>query len=422
MVHFGVSFLSLLISPSSRWRGSAIMSITGGHPYLPSSSCDSYHPISSTMVHMSTVSPVLSFTLSSSKSSVTSATLATQQASSTIAGTIAMAESEAISSTSGVSLELVILQCYSNSIIHSYRCLQLVNRGAYDLTILILLIVLLLVGVLLVIYFLLRRVRKQQQRRMRDLEEGVVEVKEARAMRLLDDTLKGIPEWPRSSQFYHQDPIFGEFDVPSGVVPHPLFHPGIKRSRSIESPQPVRLQLPRHALSYPRFDRYPSSSGIATFSSYLNKPVSRSTTMQTRRPETPPPPSPVQEIIIMDSIPSRLRQVRSVWSFSAASEAPPSSPSVYSDHSGTCNTLQALTPLHPKGPLTRTILPPLTSVAFTTTQHLRAGRIATKTALPPSTAKNTNALTTSSSPSSTKHHTPINSKTNHTPCPVRSTG
>jgi hypothetical protein len=170
---------------------------------------------------------------------------------------------------------------------------------------------------------------------MRDLEEGVVEVKEARAMRLLDDTLKGIPEWPRSSQFYHPDPIFGEFDVPSGVVPHPLFHPGIKRSRSIESPQPVRLQLSRHALSYPRLDRYRSSSSVATFSSYLNKPVSWSTTMQTRRPETPPPPSPVQEIIIMDSIPSRLRQVRSVWSFSAASEAPPSSPSVYSTSSRT---------------------------------------------------------------------------------------
>jgi hypothetical protein len=67
----------------------------------------------------------------------------------------------------------------------------------------------------------------------------------------------------------------------------------------------------------------------------LNKPVSWSTTMQTRRPETPLPPSPVQEIIAMDSKPSRLRQVRSVWSFSAASEAPPSSTSVYSTSSRT---------------------------------------------------------------------------------------
>jgi len=207
---------------------------------------------------------------------------------------------------------------------------QVVDRGGYDLTILILLIVLLLVGVLLVIYFVLRRVRKQQQRRIRDLEEGVVEVEEARAMRFLDDTLKGIPDRTRSWQSHHSSPFFGEFDVPSGVVPHPLFHPGIKRSRSIESPQPIRLQLPRQALSYPRIQRYPSSSSIASFSSYLNKPMSPLTTMQTRRSETPPSPSPVKEIIMMASTPSHLRQVRSVWSFSATSTVPPSSPSVYS--------------------------------------------------------------------------------------------
>ena len=196
------------------------------------------------------------------------------------------------------------------------------------MTILILLIVLLLVGALLVVYLILRRFRKQQQRRMRNLEEGAIEIKEARAMRFLDDTLKGIPDRTRSWQSYHTSPFFGEFDVPSGVVPHPLFHPGIKRSRSIESPQPIRLQLPRQALSYPRLQRYPSSSSTASFSSFLNKPMSPSTTMQTRRPDTPTPPSPVKEIIT--STPSHVRQVRSVWSFSAASTVPPSSPSVYS--------------------------------------------------------------------------------------------
>ncbi|KAE9380953.1 hypothetical protein N431DRAFT_477768 [Stipitochalara longipes BDJ] len=267
-----------------------------------------------TMAPATTVSPrlVSSPTFTLLTPAVTPTTLSTQQASSSIVATIAVAQSQPTSSTSGLSLP------------------QIVDKGNYDLTILILLMVLLLVGVLLIIYFVLRRVRKQQQRRIRDLEEGAVEVKEARAMRFLDDTLKGIPERPRSWQSYNSSPFFGEFDVPSGIVPHPLFHPSIKRSRSIQSPQPIHLQLPRQGQSYPRLKRYPSSSSTASFSSYLNKPMSSSTTMQIRRPETPPPPSPVNEIIMMASTTSHLRQVRSVWSFSATSTVPPSSPSVYS--------------------------------------------------------------------------------------------
>jgi hypothetical protein len=149
-------------------------------------------------------------------------------------------------------------------------------------------------------------------------------------MRSLDDTLKGVSDRSGSWESYHSSPFSGKFNVPSGVVPHRLFHPGIKRSRSIQSPQPILLQLPRQSFSYPHLKRYPSSSSTASFNSYLNKPMSPSTTMQTRRPETPPPPPQIEEIIMMATTPPHLRQVRSIWSFSAASSVPSSSPSVYS--------------------------------------------------------------------------------------------
>jgi hypothetical protein len=205
---------------------------------------------------------------------------------------------------------------------------QTVDRE-HDLRIRILVAVLIVVGILLIVYFFMRRVRKQQQKRMQDLENGLVEVKESHAMRFLDDTLKGVSDRSRSWESYHSSPFSGKFNVPSGVVPHRLFHPGIKRSRSIQSPQPIRLQLPRQTPSYPHLKRYPSSLSTTSFNSYLNKPMSPSTTMQTRRPETPPP-AQVEEIIMKATTPPHLRQVRSIWSFSAASSVPSSSPSVYS--------------------------------------------------------------------------------------------
>jgi hypothetical protein len=108
---------------------------------------------------------------------------------------------------------------------------------------------------LIAIYVFIRRAR--QQKRLCDFEEGIVKVKEARAMKFMDYNLNGAPFLGKLGKlhFHNSPPILSDLGVPSGVVPHPLFHPGIKRLRLLESPKPSRYQLPCQVVFYPHLER-----------------------------------------------------------------------------------------------------------------------------------------------------------------------
>jgi len=234
----------------------------------------------------------------------------------------------------------------------------MLHSGNYGPTSFVLLACALLLGIIIAIYFFVRRVRQKQQKRIRDAEAAIAEVKEARAMKFADDTFKGVhfPEKPVNVRSYSLNTIYGDFDVPGDAVLHPLFHPGIKRSRSTQSPQSVRYQPTHQTLSesYPRLQRCPSTSSASsipvTINTILYKPMSPSTTMQTRQPETPLPPTPVMEIIMKTSTRSHLYQVKSIWSFSSESTIPPSSPSVHSAASSRTKIILPHPLLTPRSP------------------------------------------------------------------------
>ncbi|KAH7346195.1 hypothetical protein BKA65DRAFT_594750 [Rhexocercosporidium sp. MPI-PUGE-AT-0058] len=228
------------------------------------------------------------------------------------------------------------------------------------------LIIMLLVGTIvlsfvgLLAYFFHRRYTQKASRRFReDIEEGRKEVTEARAFRPKDDTLKEgyyTPFTAKGSIFVRtpvlQTPAASHqpssapatlltrisIATVAGVDAHPLFHPGIKRSRTLPSKMVPRYydRSLRGPISYPNIyeDQQHSlksqSSSISLGSYYRaeSKPMTTFSTMQTRRPETPPnvPEKPQRDA----PPPLNRRQIHSFWSVSDTTSIAPTSPSIHS--------------------------------------------------------------------------------------------
>ncbi|KAK0120285.1 hypothetical protein ONS95_011691 [Cadophora gregata] len=230
------------------------------------------------------------------------------------------------------------------------------------------LIIMILVGtivlsfVALLAYFIHRRFKLVVARKLLDdLEAGRKEVTEARAFRPQDDTLKEgyyTPFAAEDGNIYVRTPVLQtparthrSNSTPSvvltrisvgtvpGVEPHPLFHPGIKRSRTLptqKAPQYSNRAM-RGAMSYPNIyddqdqslKSQPSSISLGSYYRAESKPMTPFSTMQTRRPETPPtdvdtprrsaPPPPLSR-----------KQIHSFWSVSDSASNAPSSPSLHS--------------------------------------------------------------------------------------------
>ncbi|CZR59979.1 uncharacterized protein PAC_09874 [Phialocephala subalpina] len=201
-----------------------------------------------------------------------------------------------------------------------------------------------------VIFYLFRRSRQQCLKQQSELEEGRLEVAEARAMWHVDETLK--EGYSVKSFQLLSPPMPRPPPIAAGsIVSHPLYHPGIKRSRTlphIRTPQ-YPLSRPansRPAMSYPHVvngqtnNLEPPLSPLS-LRAYLkseSKPLTPFTTMQTRRPQTPEPiyqTLPLQKSSPAKRNPFLGRKIitRSVWSSSPASSIAPSSPSLYSPQS-----------------------------------------------------------------------------------------
>ncbi|KAH6714238.1 hypothetical protein DL95DRAFT_483169 [Leptodontidium sp. 2 PMI_412] len=227
-------------------------------------------------------------------------------------------------------------------------------------------IIMILVGTIvlsfvgLLAYFFHRRYTQKANRKLReDLEAGRKEVTEARAFRPQDDTLKEgfytpfeaedgsiyvrtpVLQTPAASRQVNAAPatVLTRISVATvaGVDAHPLFHPGIKRSRTLPSkkvPQYSNRTL-RGPISYPNIygdkdqslQSQPSSISLGSYYRTESKPMTTFSTMQTRRPETPP-----IEVDEPQRVANR-RQIHSFWSVSDTASIAPTSPSI---HSPTC--------------------------------------------------------------------------------------
>ncbi|KAH7410597.1 hypothetical protein BKA64DRAFT_741267 [Cadophora sp. MPI-SDFR-AT-0126] len=230
------------------------------------------------------------------------------------------------------------------------------------------LIIMILVGtivlsfVALLAYFIHRRFTLISTRKLQnDLEAGRKEVTEARAFRPKDDTLKEgyyTPFATEDGSVYVRTPVLQtpatahrSKSTPSvlltrisvgtvaGVEPHPLFHPGIKRSRTLPSQKAPQYstRAMRGPMSYPNiYDdqnqslrSQPSSISLGSYYRAESKPMTPFSTMQTRRPETPT--IEVEKTRRSAPLPpTRRKQVHSFWSVSDSASNAPSSPSIYS--------------------------------------------------------------------------------------------
>lgn len=221
--------------------------------------------------------------------------------------------------------------------------------------ILVALVSVILVAILLVIaFFLYRRSRRRCSRKHKIDEEERLEVLEARAFRPGDETLQ---------RAYSPSLLYGDDEKEISVtklsvdiditqlpkahqsddeaMPHPLFHPGLKRSRTLsyDAKNPRASHTPTTPyITSSRTPRIHAPTSPTSPSPYFNnfsnesRALTHYTTVQTRRPKTPsidlPPPPPARK-----SDPVNIyvtRPVISVWSSPTASTVP-SSPSVYSE-------------------------------------------------------------------------------------------
>lgn len=190
-----------------------------------------------------------------------------------------------------------------------------------------------------IVFYLFRRYRQRYLKRQSELEEGRMEVAEARAMWPVDETLK---EGCLVKSFQLLSPSMPRAPPPAvgGIASHPLYHPGIKRSRTLPHIQAPQYPLSRPAASYPHVING-QTNNLEPLCAYLkseSKPLTSFTTMQTRRPQTPEPI--YSKLPLRQSGPTRSNpflgrqiQTQSVWSSSAASSIAPSSPSIYSPRS-----------------------------------------------------------------------------------------
>lgn len=233
--------------------------------------------------------------------------------------------------------------------------------------ILVVLVSVILVAVLLFIaFFLYRRSRQACSRKHKMDEEERLEVLEARAFRPADETLHrayspsllyGDEEKEISVVKLSIDTLITELPNAhqrmSEAIPHPLFHPGLKRSRTLsydaKNPRAPHTPTTSYIMSSrtPRIHAptSPTSPGLRINSfGKESKFLSPYTTMQTRRPQTSPsvlpPPPPTRKRDPVDvclTLP-----LKSVWSSPTASIVP-SSPSVYSE-APTRSKAQSLSP------------------------------------------------------------------------------
>ncbi|KAG4443067.1 hypothetical protein IFR05_001463 [Cadophora sp. M221] len=230
------------------------------------------------------------------------------------------------------------------------------------------LIIMILVGTIilsfvgLLAYFFHRLYTQKASRKLQeDLEAGRKEVTEARAFRPQDDTLKEgfyTPFEAEDGSIYVRTPVLQtpvasrqittapatvltriSVATVAGVDAHPLFHPGIKRSRTLPSkkvPQYSNRSL-RGPISYPNIydDKeqslrsHPSSISLGSYYRTESKPMTTFSTMQTRRPETPPIEVDEPQRVARPP-PLNRRQIHSFWSVSDTASIAPTSPSIYS--------------------------------------------------------------------------------------------
>lgn len=203
-------------------------------------------------------------------------------------------------------------------------------------------VVILAIVAFIAAYCFRRSHRLSSWKKDRDLEEGKEEVMAARAMWPEDHTLKeGYRSWGELDRSFHlklqaltppRDPPVAPSPTEGGIVPPPLFHPGLKRSRTMPN---LKNQSPtsRLALSYPHMRNgqitYLNPASPYSFENTKpeSTPMAPSTTMQTRRPKTP---ELLPSIPFHRSLPpaTSRREVHSIWS-SGSSSIAPSSPSIY---------------------------------------------------------------------------------------------
>ncbi|KAG4419133.1 hypothetical protein IFR04_007729 [Cadophora malorum] len=230
------------------------------------------------------------------------------------------------------------------------------------------LIIMILVGTIvlsfvgLLAYFIHRRFTVIAARKLQDdFEAGRKEVTEARAFRPQDDTLKEgyyTPFAAEDGSIYVRTPVLQtpvtahrskstssvvltriSVGTVAGVDAHPLFHPGIKRSRTLPSQKAPQYsnRAMRGPLSYPNtYDKQdqslrsqPSSVSLGSYYRAESKPMTPFSTMQTRRPETPPVEVEKTRRSAPSS-PTARKQIHSFWSVSDSASNALSSPSIYS--------------------------------------------------------------------------------------------
>ena len=207
---------------------------------------------------------------------------------------------------------------------------------------LVLIGLLLLALSLIMFLFFCRRSHSICQRKKQEDEEGRLEAVEARAYMPEDDSLKRayspsmlFDSEKKEAEIAKPPPTLAK--VAAGVVPHPLYHPGISRSRAHSTDDKLYIQKSQSTPSYPRIlssnveFRLAStiSPNIFRRSENLAPAMSPLTTMSSKVPPAPLPP--LQErrstpiTVYLQEAP-----MKSVWSSPTASVVP-SSPSIYSN-------------------------------------------------------------------------------------------
>ncbi|KAL2059765.1 hypothetical protein VTL71DRAFT_10149 [Oculimacula yallundae] len=250
------------------------------------------------------------------------------------------------------------------NVLDSTQSFNMATQTAREHIIIAILIAVISLSVIGLILFLIHRrfVRRVCHKKKLDIEEGWKEVTEARAFRPQDETLKEgyfTTFAALDGSIYVDKPLLKTPPTSSQLVPapavmltrlsvesldsidsHPLFHPGIKRSRTIPVQTPQYSNgLSTGSITHPKIvDNQPASlksqtSTISLGSYYRteSKPMTPFSTMQTRRPETPPA---ILEKLSYRSAPppplNRRRQIHSFWSESDTVSSAPTSPSLYS--------------------------------------------------------------------------------------------
>ncbi|KAK2627081.1 hypothetical protein QTJ16_003047 [Diplocarpon rosae] len=202
--------------------------------------------------------------------------------------------------------------------------------------------------------FVYERYQRANYQRQLDIEEGLQEVKEARDFRLSVSSLRERPYTPYAGDlatpsvrtlFFQAPPANLQVPItpiasntpmtPSATAPrdaHALFNPNLMCSRT--HPGKTSLEIPsrprRASISYPNIaddEEIPPLASHTSFASLISYyrggsiPMARNTTMQTRRPSSPP-------MLLIPRTPSLPRhsgdhrRVMSFWSVSEESIGP----------------------------------------------------------------------------------------------------